>query len=92
MDKALKNSEKNIFGGRQGPPKRPFWPKRGVLAAPVAPPENIFFTNFQCFIDLFGLSAFQRAFTFYFTLTLSWYMMFLVKLGFLADNLGDFTL
>ena len=52
----------------------------------------MFFTIFQHLIDLFGLSAFQHAFTFYFTLTLSWYMMFLVKLGFLADNLGDFTL
>ena len=88
MDKTLKNSGKNVFGGRQGPPKPPFWPKRGVLAAPVAPPENIFFTNFQCFIDLFGLSAFQHAFTRYFTLTLSRFMMFFIKFVLLVENMG----
>ena len=54
--------------------------------APVTPP-NFFFAIFQRFIDLFELSAFQRAFTGYFTLTLSRFMMFFMKLGFFVKNL-----
>ena len=88
----LKYSEKKyfsgVFGGTQNPP---FCIFRG-FGDPYRPLKLLFFAIFQHLIDLFGLSAFQRAFTFYFTLTLSWYKMFLVKLGFLAQNLGDFTL
>ena len=59
----------------------------GVLG-PLGPPENIFFANFQRLVHLCGLSAFQRALTYKFTLTLSRLMMFLVKLGFLVENIG----
>ena len=60
--------------------KREFW-------RPLSPPQNIFCAIFQHLIHLFGLSAFQRAFTGYFTLTLSRFMMFFVKLLFLVENL-----
>ena len=59
------------------------------MGAPIDP-LNFFFYHFQYFIDLFGLSGFQHAFTIYFPLTLSWYMMFLVKLGVWAENLAIF--
>ena len=80
MDKMLKNSGENIFGGRQGPPKPPFRAKTAVLG-PLSPPENIFFTIFQHLIHLCGLSAFQHAFTQYFTLTLGHFMMVFHKIG-----------
>ena len=67
-----------------GAPKSP---KRGVWG-PWSPPKNIFFANFRRFIHLCGLSAFQCAFTRYFMLTLSRFMMFFVKLGFLVKTLG----
>ena len=62
-------------------------PKRG-FGGPKPPPKNIFFAIFQGFVNFLGLSAFQRAFTFYLTLTFSRFMMFLRKFGFLVENLG----
>ena len=85
MDRTLKNSGKNIFGGDRVP-QNPLFGLKGGFWRPLLPPENIFFTNFQCFIDLFGLSAFQHAFTRYFTLTLSRFMMFFIKSGVLVKN------
>ena len=79
----LKMAKKDIFWGSTGPPKTSKNAKTGVLGAPLDT-RKIFFHHFQYFIDLFGLSALQCTFTIYFTLTLRWYMMFLVKVGFLA--------
>ena len=84
---------KKIFvGGLGEPPEPPFshFQRCQEFQGPPQTPEKYFFHHFQYFIDLFVLSAFQHAFTVYFTLTLSWYMMFLVKLGFLAAFLGIF--
>ena len=50
-------------------------------------PRKYFFAIFQHFIGLFELSAFQNAFTGYFTLTLSGFMMLFVKLGFWVKNM-----
>ena len=75
-----------------GAPKTPKNSKTGVLGAP-RPQKNNFNCHFQCIIDLCGLSAFLHAFTIYFMFTLSWYMMFLVKVGlsaiFSAFSLGE---
>ena len=61
--------------------KRGFW-------GPQTTPKKYFFPIFQHFINLFGHSAFQRAFTRYFKCPLSRFMMFSIKLGFLAENLA----
>ena len=83
---------KKIFlGGLRGAPKRPFLPKSRqshLFGGPRRPPKNIFFAIFQRFVILLVLSAFQRTFTFYYTHVFSQFMMFLVKFGFLVENLG----
>ena len=72
------------FGGLRGPPRPPFLRFQGFWG-PLQTPSKKNSSTFQHFIDLCGLSAFQHAFTFCFTLKLSEYMMFLVKLGFFVD-------
>ena len=76
----MQTGVKKIWGSMRAP-KTPKNAKTGVSGAPLDH-RKMFFHNFQYFINLFRLSAFQCAFTIYFTLTLSWYMMFLVKLRF----------
>ena len=87
LNKMLKNSEKIFSGGDRGPPKPPFLGKKGGFGNPCHPPKIFVFAIFQHLIHLFGVSVFWRAFTGYFTLTLSHFMMFFVKLGFLVENL-----
>ena len=70
-----------MTGVRQKPlfrAKRGFWRH-------LSPPKNICFRYFSTYYPYY--SAFWRAFTGYFTLTLSRFMMFFVKLGFLVKNL-----
>ena len=84
-------AKKIFYGGLQGPPKPPFLPKsrqNPLFGGPRRPPKNIFFAIFQRFVIFLVLSAFQRAFTFYYMHVFSRFMMFLVKLGFLVENLG----
>ena len=90
MDKTLKNSGEKIFSGGNRVPQNPLFGLKGGFWRPLSPPKNIFSTNFQRFIDLFGLSAFQHAFTRYFTLTLSCFMTFFIKWGVLFENIGIF--
>ena len=83
--------KKIFWGGLRGPPKRGVWQlfgKKGVLGGPCSPPKNIFFTIFQRFVIFLVLSAFQQAFTFSYTHVFSRFMMFLVNLEFLVENLG----
>jgi len=59
----------------------------GSFGDPCHPPKIFFCAIFQHLIHLFGLSAFQRAFAGYFALTLSRFVMFFVRLGFLVGSL-----
>ena len=70
----MKNSKKIFLGGDRGPPKPPCLGQKWGFGDP-------------CLIHLFGVSAFWRGFTGYFTLTLSHFMKFFVKMGFLVENL-----
>ena len=84
-------AKKIFFLGLRGPPKPPFLPKsreNPFFGGPRRPPKNIFFAIFQCFVIFLVRSAFQRAFTFSYMHVFSRFMMFLVKLEFLVENLG----
>ena len=77
-----------VYGG---PPNPPFLPKScqtPLCGGPRRPPKNIFFAIFQRFVIFLVLSAFQQAFIFSYTHVFSRFMMFLVKLEFLVENLG----
>ena len=62
--------------------------KKVVLGAPAAQRKYFYKTIFQHLIHLCGISGFHRAFTRKYTLTLSRFMMFFVKLGFLVEIIG----
>ena len=62
--------------------QNPLLGQKGDFGDPCQPPKIFFSAIFQHLIHLFGLSVFQRAFTGYFTPTLSRFMMFFVKLDF----------
>ena len=77
----MKISEKKYFRGATGATKTPLLGQKGGFGGPCRPPKIFFPAIFQRLIHLFGLLAFQRAFTRYFTLTLSHFMMFFCQIG-----------
>ena len=87
IDETLKNSNKIFLGGGLRPPKTPQNHQKRGFGGLEPPPKIIFFAIFQRFINLFGQSSFQRAFTCLFKCTLSRFMTFSIKLEFLAENL-----
>ena len=89
--KHWKMAKKIFVGGLRRPPKRGFgrlFGKKGRFGGPHRTPKNIFCAIFQCSVNFLVLSAFQQAFTFYSTHVFSQFMMFLIKLWFLVENLG----
>ena len=74
-----------------GAAKTPLLGQKGRFGNPVAPTKKNS-DVFQRLIHLFGLLAFQRAFTRYFTLTLSRFMTFFIKWGVLVENIGIFAI
>ena len=76
------------MGGYFGAPKTPKNGKIGGFGGPETPPQNIFWVIFYHLLILFGLSAFQDCFTFYFTMILRDFMIIFKIFRFFGKNLG----
>ena len=88
----MKISEKKKFWGATGAAKTPLLGQKGRFGGPCRSPKIFFSDIFQRLIHLFGLLAFQRAFTRYFTFTLSRFMTFFIKSGIWVKNIGIFAI
>ena len=73
---------KKIFSRATGAAITPLLGQKGRFGGPCRPPKIFFPHIFQRLIHLFGLLAFQHAFSRYFMLTLSRFMTFFIKWGF----------